>query len=70
MFVVDRTVMKESLARRVITTADGVVISAPSETVGATVAVEQRGSLRIVSYTGTIEKERVVARQSRERSRH
>jgi hypothetical protein len=60
VFTMDRAIMKTSLGRHVITTADGVVISAPTEAVGETVEVTQRGTERVVSYIGTIEKERVV----------
>jgi hypothetical protein len=60
VFDVDRTIIKMNLARRIITGKDGVVISAPAETVGKSVAVTKKGSLRLVNYSGTIEKERVV----------
>jgi hypothetical protein len=60
VFVIDRSVMKDSLARRVITGSDGVVISAPAETVGKSVELKSRGQLRVVSYTGTVEKEQIM----------
>ena len=68
IFSIDRAVMKESLARRIITAKDGVIISAPAETVGKSVELKNRGTVRIVSYTGPVEKERVV-RGRRERAK-
>jgi hypothetical protein len=67
VFTVDRTVMKECISRRIFTTKDGVVISAPTDTVGKSVEVKKRGNLRVVSYSGAVEKER-VARGRRGRS--
>ncbi|MBA3393278.1 MAG: hypothetical protein H0T89_11570 [Deltaproteobacteria bacterium] len=60
VFAVDRAVMQESLARYVITGLDGVVISAPAEAMGKSVEIEKRGQSRVVSYRGTVEKERVA----------
>lgn len=60
LFAVDRGIMKENLARRIITTEHGVIISAPTDAVGKSVEVKQRGQLRVVSYTGAIEKERIA----------
>ncbi|HEX7960802.1 MAG TPA: hypothetical protein VF493_12845, partial [Terriglobales bacterium] len=60
IFSIDRSVMKESLSRLVITAADGVVISAPAQTIGHSVALKNRGQLRVVSYEGTVEKEQVM----------
>lgn len=60
IFVVDRAVMQEHLARYVFTGADGVVISAPAETIGKSLEIESRGQSRVVSYRGTVEKERVT----------
>lgn len=60
VFDIDRPAIKASLARRIITGKDGVVISAPADTVGKSVALTKKGSLRLVTYSGTIEKERVV----------
>jgi hypothetical protein len=66
IFEIDRGVMKEDLARRVITAKDGVIISAPANTVGKSVELVTEGSHRTVRYAGAIEKERVV-RDRRER---
>ena len=60
VFDVDRGVMKESLARRIITGADGVIISAPAETVGKSVDLRQKGNLRMVTYSGSVAKEKVT----------
>jgi hypothetical protein len=64
-FDLDRSVMKDSLARRIITGKDGVVLSAPAETIGKSVELGQRGKTRTVTYAGSVEKERVVRGTSR-----
>lgn len=68
IFTIDRSVMKEGLARRIITGKDGVIVSAPAETVGKSVELQQRGKERIVRYTGRVEKER-VARGRKQRAK-
>jgi hypothetical protein len=65
VFDIDRSIIKTNLARRVITAADGVIISAPTETIGKSVDVRMEGSLRTVSYSGRIEKERVARGRKR-----
>jgi hypothetical protein len=66
LFNVDLNLVKTSLARRIFTSKEGVIISAPASTVGRSVTIGVAGDDRTVSYSGTIYKER-VARGRRER---
>lgn len=60
IFDVDRDIAKEMLARRVITGKDGVILSAPAETVGRSVSLSQGGKSRVVSYSGMVVSDRVM----------
>jgi uncharacterized protein (DUF2267 family) len=60
VFDIDRSVLKTELRRLVITSKDGVIISAPAETVGKSVEMTRRGKERVVRYSGIVEKERVA----------
>jgi uncharacterized protein (DUF2267 family) len=59
VFEVNRGVVKENLSRYIVTTKDGVIISAPSDLVGKTLAVRKSGRSRVVKYEGEVDDERV-----------
>jgi len=61
-FEVNQDVMRENLGRRIFETKDGVIISAPAETVGGTIQIRGDAQERLVKYEGVIKKERVVTR--------
>jgi hypothetical protein len=54
VFQIDRDVLKANLSRYIVTTTDGVIISAPSEVVGKVLDVRERGAARVVKYEGEI----------------
>lgn len=61
-FDVNQDVMRDNLGRRIFEAKDGVIISAPAETVGQTVRIQADAQARLVKYEGVIKKERVANR--------
>lgn len=61
-FEVNQDVMRENLGRRIFEAKDGVIISAPAETVGEAVQIRGDAQKRMVRYEGVIKKERVANR--------
>jgi hypothetical protein len=58
-FELNPQIIKEKLGRRIFETQDGVIVSAPADTVGETVHIKDRAGKRTISYVGVIKKETV-----------
>jgi hypothetical protein len=58
-FTLSSEVIHDQLSRRIFEAEDGVIISAPTDMVGKSVHIEERGQQRRLSYAGVISKERV-----------